>query len=143
MGALSADAASNVIPGAGQGKAVAKRALLEGVQEAPTILKAGRRFSRFMSRAEKKAVEETHLLRGGRPGPTFFTRNKFRKTSSAKAKLSLKDSPEVRMDFKLKKDLRVTGPTKVQPKHRQPGGGEEFFTTEPVEVDIIRTRPLQ
>jgi len=111
-----------------------------GRTQGKTTLKAGRKLSRYMSEAEAKAVEKKGLLRGGRPGKTYFTPNKYQKASSAKSRLSLEDPPEVRLDFELKKDLDVTGPRMVRPKHNELGGGTEFEATGPVEVDIIRKR---
>ena len=116
---------------------------LNNVISSTNTIRAGRRFSRFMSRAERDAVEETHLLREGKPGETFFTTNKFQKAASAKSKLSLRDPPELRVDFKLKKDLQVAGPRRVGPKFGEPGGENEFFTTAPVEVEIIREKVLR
>jgi RHS repeat-associated protein len=111
-----------------------------GREQAETTLKAGRKFSRYMSEAEAEAVGKTGLLRGGRPGKTYFTTNKYQKASSAQSKLSLENPPEVRLDFELKKDLDVTGPRTVGPKYGQPGQGIEFESEGPVEVDILRKR---
>lgn len=60
-----------------------------------------RRFSRYMSRSEFEAVQETGLLRGGRPGDTYFTPNKYRTVQSAEEKLALPRAPEVRLDFEI------------------------------------------
>lgn len=99
-------------------------------------------FYRSMSKAEAEAIKETKLLRGGREGETFFTDSRFRTAERAKDRLSLKDRPEVQMEFKIKNNpkLELNG-TKVEPKYGGRGKGKEFMTEESVEVDIINVQP--
>jgi hypothetical protein len=66
--------------------------VVEQVVKSPEL---PRRFSRYMSRSELEVVQETGLLRGGRPGDTYFTTNKFRTIRSAEDKLALPRPPEV------------------------------------------------
>ena len=112
-----------------------------GRDQAKTTLKAGLKFSRYMSEAEAEAVGKTGLLRGGRPGKTYFTSNKYQKASSAKSKLGMDNSPEVRVDFELQKDLQVSGPRRVDAPTKEPG--IEYWTDESVPAKILRKRPLR
>jgi len=102
-----------------------------------------RTFSRFMSEAELEAVRETGLLRGGRPGRTYFTTNKYRTVSSATEKLSLPDPAELRVDFKIKNAPNISGPEEVSGKFGRTGGGIQYYTDDPVQVEIIRIRRLR
>jgi len=110
---------------------------------------ADQTFSRFMSKAELRAVQETGKLRGGRPGETYFTVNRYRTVRSAMRYLSLPKPPEVRLDFKiLNKQLRIYGPRVAEPKYGQPGGGTELWvdvkdSDEAVLVRIIRIVELE
>lgn len=100
-------------------------------------------FSRFMSEAELEAVQETGLLRGGRPGRTYFTTNKYQKISSAQEKLALPDPPELRVDFNIKNAPKVSGPEEIPAKFGRTGGGIQYYTDDPVQVEIIRIRRLR
>ena len=110
---------------------------------------ADQTFSRFMSKAELRAVQETGKLRGGRLGETYFTVNRYRTVRSAMRYLSLPNPPEVRLDFKiLNKQLRIYGPRVAEPKYGQPGGGTELWvdvkdSDEAVLVRIIRIVELE
>ena len=97
-----------------------------------------------MSKAELRAVQETGKLRGGRPGETYFTVNRYRTVRSAMRYLSLPNPPEVRLDFKILNQPRIYGPRVVQPKYGQPGGGTELWIVdEEVMVRIIRIVELE
>jgi len=101
-------------------------------------------FSRFMSKAELRIVQETGKLRGGRPGETYFTVNRYRTVRSAMRYLSLPNPPEVRLDFKILNQPRIYGPRVAEPKYGQPGGGTELWTEdEAVLVRIIRIVELE
>lgn len=122
------------------------------VDKAGNIIKAERQlerakdaktFSRFMTKAETEAVKKTKFLRGGEEGKTFFTTNKYQTVKSAKSKLALRDSPEVRLDFKIKNQPNVKGYGIVKPKYGEPGGGIQFKTKDKVQVEIIRKRKLR
>jgi hypothetical protein len=105
---------------------------------------ADQTFSRFMSKAELRAVQETGKLRGGRPGETYFTANRYRTVRSAMRYLSLPNPPEVRLDFKILNQPRIYGPRVAEPKYGQPGGGTELWTDdEAVLVRIIRIVELE
>jgi hypothetical protein len=109
---------------------------------------ADQTFSRFMSKAELRAVQETGKLRGGRRGETYFTVNRYRTVRSAMRYLSLPNPPEVRLDFKILNQPRIYGPGVVEPKYGQPGGGTELWvdvktSKEAVLVRIIRIVELE
>jgi hypothetical protein len=119
-----------------------RQAAREAGEEASRLLP--KRFSRYMSEAELKAVQETGLLRGGRPGETYFTTNKFRRAISAMRRLSLKHKPEVRVDFEITNSPTIFGPRPVMPHYGQPGGGIEYWTVnDPVQVRILRVLHLE
>jgi len=125
-----------------------RAALTRGARQAARGA-ADQTFSRFMSKAELRAVQETGKLRGGRLGETYFTVNRYRTVRSAMRYLSLPNPPEVRLDFKiLNKQLRIYGPRVAEPKYGQPGGGTELWvdvkdSDEAVLVRIIRIVELE
>jgi len=142
VGRIVAEAASHADEAADAlraGKEVAQE-VVEQVVKSPEL---PRRFSRYMSRSELEVVQETGLLRGGRPGDTYFTTNKFRTIRSAEDKLALPRPPEVRLDFEIINQPRIYGPRKVAPAFGKPGGGVEYWSPDPVRVRIIRWRDLR
>ncbi len=97
-----------------------------------------------VSKAESAAVRETGKLRGGNPGETFFTDSRFRSADRAQDRLSLPNRPEVQMEFRLKNDLSLErGGTRVDPANGGRGGGREYMTRNPVEVEIINVQPYR
>lgn len=51
-------------------------------------------FYRYMSEAEAEAVGKTGLLRGGRPGRTYWTDRRYESAREAKSLLALRARPE-------------------------------------------------
>ena len=100
-------------------------------------------YYRYMSEAEYKAVQKTGYLRGGNTGETFFTNTNYTSASSAQSNLSLKTTSQYMVEFKITNNPNVTGGTIVQPHYGQLGGGIEFVTTDPVQVQIINAQPLR
>jgi len=109
--------------------------------------KSGNRtFFRNMSRGEAQAVRNTGKLRGGNQGDTFFTDQRFRtgdRGARAQDRLSLPQRPEVQMEFRIRNNpnLQRNG-TRVTPANGGRGGGREFMTTDPVDVEIINVQPF-
>jgi len=105
--------------------------------------KAGQTFFRSMSEAEAQAVRQTGRLRGGRPGETFFTDSRFRTAGRAQDRLSLPQRPDVQMEFRLRGSPSMSrNGTRVQPDYGGLGGGREFSTFDPVEVEIFNVQPF-
>ena len=105
-------------------------------------LNTEKKFYRSMSRAEADAVTDTGILRGGRPGDTFFTDSRFRTASRAQNRLSLPSTPEVQMEFKVTNNPNmIRNGTRVAPDYGGIGGGREFMTTDPVSVEVINVQP--
>ena len=95
-----------------------------------------------MSRAEADAVRKTGMLRGGRPGETYWTDSRFRSAERAQDRLSLPERPEVQMEFRLKGAPVLTrNGTRVAPDYGGRGGGREYMSTKPVEVEVINVQP--
>ncbi len=96
-----------------------------------------------MSRAEAEAVGETGFLRGGWPGETYWTDQRYESAVEAGARLALRRPPEVRMTF-----IILSGPklerdgARVRPAYDEPGGGTEWTTLELVEVEVIEVEPV-
>jgi len=82
------------------------------------------------------------MLRGGNPGETFFTDSRFRSAGAAQDRLSLPNKPEVQMEFRIRNTPHMQrNGTRISPSHGGRGGGKEYMTTDPVEVDIINVQP--
>lgn len=103
---------------------------------------AGSEFFRYMSAAEADAVGkpgEVGYLRGGRPGETHWTSERYDTASEAKAKLALPDMPEKRLRFRMSSwpSRMIKENSVVSAKHGEPGGGPEWMTEERVEVTVL------
>ncbi len=105
-------------------------------------VKSEKSFFRSMSKAELNAVKESGKLRGGRTGETFFTDSRFRTSVKAQKRLALPQEPEVQVEFRIKNTPKLErNGTRVQPAYNQRGGGKEFMTFDPVEVEVINVQP--
>ena len=96
-------------------------------------------FYRYVSRTEVEAIGETGMLRGGRPGRTYWTEEFYETAAEAKAKLALAEpAPAARVAFRIRNrpNVRRRGDV-VLPAAGEPGGGTEWMSTEPVEVEVI------
>ncbi|UOG62598.1 hypothetical protein [Leptospira noguchii] len=84
------------------------------------------------------------MLRGGREGETYFTKDLYKSGSKAQERLSLKDQPTHRVEFEISGSpgYEKYG-SKVDPLYGQPGKGSEFMTTDPVKVKLINVQPLK
>ncbi len=96
-------------------------------------------FYRYVGEKEVAAIEETGLLRGGRRGRTFWTQGVYGSAAEAKARLALGDPPPAyRVAFRIRNDPTVSARAdRVDPAAGEPGGGTEWVTTDPVEVEVI------
>lgn len=101
----------------------------------------GKGFYRYMSWAE--AIRATGFLRGKRPGETYWTDEWYESAEEAKQLLALKVRPGVRIEFRIlnESELLRDG-DRVEPGEDEPGGGTEWMTLEPVEVEVIEVEPL-
>jgi hypothetical protein len=98
-----------------------------------------------MSNAELQATRDTNLLRGGREGENFFTNNASLDAKRAQQRLGL-DGPlrDQRVEFRITNDAQVSGPRTAKPgKTGTSGGGREFSTTEPTQIEILRVDPMK
>jgi RHS repeat-associated protein len=128
-------------------EAIASRVTEEGValagNVAKGVLKTGSKsYYRSMSKAEVEAIKRTGKLRGGVPGRTYFTDSRYKSATKAQRRLSLKNTPEVQMEFHITNNPRmVDNGTTVDPKYGQPGLGKEYSTDDPVHVEVKNVQP--
>ncbi|MDA8212702.1 MAG: RHS repeat-associated core domain-containing protein [Clostridia bacterium] len=101
------------------------------------------RLYRMMSEAEVNAVKETGYLRGGREGTTWFTNQEIKSATNAQNRLSLPQKPQYRMEFEITNNPNISGPSRVKPDFGQQGKGIEYWTDDPVQVDIINIQKLK
>ena len=112
--------------------------------EVGVAAKAGGNAFRYMSQAELEAVQSTGLLRGGRAGETFFTKDLFKSAASAQNRLALPSSLALRVEFQiLNNPTLLRNGTKVLPANGMMGRGAEFMTLDPVNVKLINWQPLK
>jgi hypothetical protein len=111
------------------------------VRAAPA--RGGQSFYRYVGQPELEAIQQTGLLRGGRPGDTFWTDAEFTSAAEAQEKLALPVTPELRVRF-----IIVNAPTLtrsgsvVEPAFGGAGGGHEWASPDPVQVEIVDVQPL-
>ncbi|MHB1093028.1 FG-GAP-like repeat-containing protein [Thiobacillus sp.] len=131
-----------IAPGFGKGAGLGLRGLEEGWNAAKG---GGQVFERVLSNAELRATQETGLLRGGRSGENFFTDAASLDAKRAQQRLGL-DGPlrDQRIQFQIKNDVTVSGP-RTAPGGRSgtSGGGREFSTNEPTQIEILRIDALR
>ncbi|EMY03511.1 RHS repeat-associated core domain protein [Leptospira interrogans str. 2002000626] len=99
---------------------------------------------RYVTKGEVQAIKDTGMLRGGREGETYFTKDLYKSGAKAQERLSLDKKPTHRVEFEIsgKPNYEKYG-SKVDPLYGQPGKGSEFMTTDPVKVKLINVQPLK
>lgn len=106
-------------------------------------------FSRAVSQAELDAIKNTRFLRGGvssADNPTFFTQGTFSSATKAQRRLGLTgDLRDFRVDFRITNNPSISGPTRVNALPGRPGtgGGMEFSSPDPVEIELLNVAPLR
>ncbi|MDI7208868.1 RHS repeat-associated core domain-containing protein, partial [Leptospira santarosai] len=99
---------------------------------------------RYVTEGEVKAIKDTGMLRGGREGETYFTKDLYKSGAKAQERLSLENKPTHRIEFEVLNDPKFQDyGSKVKPRYNQPGQGSEFMTTDPVKVKLINVQPLK
>jgi RHS repeat-associated protein len=98
---------------------------------------------RVMTESELNAVKDTGYLRGGREGTTYFTDSYYKNASNAQNRLSLPNEPEYIVEFKITNNPTVTGGNTVKPAYGGSGGGREYFSENPVQIDIINYQKMK
>jgi hypothetical protein len=106
--------------------AEARRASTTAV--APVVATETEVVQRWMSEAELKATEDSLLVRGGRDGTHYVTDSANSDPLRARQRLSLPQTPEVRVDLEVPKGV-FSPPTRVDPDFNMPGGGMERTAT--------------
>lgn len=108
----------------------------------------GRVFYRYMSDYERRIVEETRMLRGGRNAgveETYWTDELYASAAEAKARLALRYVPERRVAFRIRNAqalrMELEG-SEVEPHEGEPGGGREWMTYDAVDVEVIEVEDL-
>jgi len=101
-----------------------------------------RTYYRAMSEAEYNAVKSTGYLRGGNPGRTYFTNRLYSNASTAQEKLALGSRPDYMIEFKIINRPSIHGGNVVLPDYGYSGGGIEYFSNDPILVDIVNVYQL-
>ncbi len=97
-----------------------------------------------MTEGELKAIQKTGMLRGGRPGETYFTKDLYKSAANAQNRLSLPNTPTLRVEFEiLNYPTLLQNGTKVLPANGMIGGGAEFMTLDPVKIRLINWQSLR
>jgi hypothetical protein len=105
---------------------------------------AGTRAYRYVSEGEIQAIKDTGMLRGGRAGETYFTKDIYKSGAHAQERLSLPSVPTHRVEFEILNNPSILrNGTKVEPVGSLSGRGAEFLTSDPVRVDVINIQPLR
>lgn len=84
------------------------------------------------------------FLRGGEPGDTYWTIERYETVGEATGRLALLVAPEVRMRFRMLEhaDL-VREDDPVRPAYGRPGGGTEYMSRGRVMVEVIAVEDLE
>ena len=115
--------------------------LAQPVGAAPAA--GGQSFFRYVGPAELEAIQQTGLLRGGRPGETFWTDSEYTSAAEAQDKLALPVTPELRVRFLILNTPTLTRDGSiVEPAFGGAGGGREWASPDPVQVEIVDVQPL-
>jgi hypothetical protein len=106
------------------------------------LVDSGKPLYRYMSGEELKDIQNTGLLRGGINGPTYWTDASFKSAENAADKLSLLNTPQYRMEFNIINSPEIHGGSSVAPDFSKVGGGREYWSFDPVQVQIVNVQPI-
>ena len=110
-------------------KAVAKLGKTsKAIHTAEQITSVAKKTSafRYMTDAELNAIKKTGLLRGGKTGETFFTKDLYKSASKAQERLALPSAPTLRTEFEILNNPQLLrNGSKVSPAFNQIGQGAE------------------
>ncbi|MDR2915261.1 MAG: hypothetical protein LBV74_10595 [Tannerella sp.] len=99
---------------------------------------------RYITEGELSAIRNTNLLRGGRSGETYFTKDLYKSGVKAQSRLALPTTPTIRIEFEIVNNPKlINNGTKVLPAYNQAGKGAEFMTLDIVEIKLINWQPLR
>ena len=101
-------------------------------------------YNRYMTKAELDAIRESSgYLRGGNPGPTFFTEQSYGTVSGAQQALSLKTPPQIGVQFQIVNNPAISGTTVVEKiPSLTSGGGTQLWSFDKVQVIITKVWEL-
>ena len=98
---------------------------------------------RYISKEELNAIQETGLLRGGREGENYFTKDIYKSALKVQQRLALPNKPTIRIEFEVINDPTIMrNGTKVIPAYEMPGKGSEFMTTDQVKIKLLNWQKL-
>ena len=99
---------------------------------------------RYMTEGELEAIQNTGLLRGGRAGETYWTKDLYKSALKAQDRLSLPSTPTLRVEFEtINNPTLLKNGTKVLPNYGMRGQGAEFMTLDPMKIRLINWQPLR
>lgn len=99
---------------------------------------------RYITEGELGVIRSTNLLRGGRLGETYFTKDMYKSGKKAQSRLALPTTPTIRIEFKIVNNPKlINNGTKVLPAYGQAGKGSEFMTIDKVKVEPINWQILK
>jgi hypothetical protein len=103
-------------------------------------------YTRYIGDGELTAIQQSGgILRGGRPGETYFTIDHYTSRAQAAQRLALPRTPDYRIEFEVLNQPHVTGPERVAPSFRpfRIGWGIQYRTYDPVRVRIWHLQRLE
>ena len=118
------------------------RGLRMGVEKVRGAMGQTEVVQRVGSRAEAEATRTTGLVRGGREGTHWVSDNANSTALRARQRLSLGQTPEVRMNLEVKRGV-FSRPTRVRPAAGQRGGGLERTARGAVRAKIRRLQAYE
>lgn len=109
-----------------------------------SIVSQGGNAYRYMTEGELEAIQNTGLLRGGRAGETYWTKDLYKSALKAQDRLSLPSTPTLRVEFEtINNPTLLKNGTKVLPNYGMRGQGAEFMTLDPMKIRLINWQPLR
>jgi hypothetical protein len=103
-------------------------------------------YTRYIGDGELTAIQQSGgILRGGRPGETYFTIDHYTSRAQAAQRLALPRTPDYRIEFEVLNQPHITGPERVAPSFRpfRIGWGIQYRTYDPVRVRIWHLQRLE
>jgi hypothetical protein len=96
----------------------------------------------YTTKEAAESISKEGVLRPGASGKTWLTTDRYASGAEARSGLALNKSPDGYFEVPMCRVLCPSGPSRVEPFYRQPGGGTEITTEFPINVGGLSFNPF-
>ena len=96
----------------------------------------------YTTKEAAESISKEGVLRPGSSGKTWLTTDRYASGAEARSGLALNKTPDGYFEVPMCRVQCASGPSRVEPFYRQPGGGTEITTEFPINVGGLSFNPF-